>query len=137
MTATTTHSETTPAATSSGSARPWIVLLIAGLFEIGYAVSTGGSQGFTKLNWSISAGVFFLLTVFTLTLALKSIDVGIGYAIWAGIGSSGATVVSAFLFDQALTPTRILWLAVIIAGVVGLKLASSSKLAETSEPAPA
>ena len=91
------------------------------------AVSVGGSKGFTDLSWSIAAGVFFFLTVFTLSLALKNIDVGIGYAVWTGIGSSGAAVVSAFLLDQPLTPARVLWLAVIIGGVVWLKLASSPK----------
>ncbi|SDP73858.1 quaternary ammonium compound-resistance protein SugE [Actinopolyspora xinjiangensis] len=135
MTTSATHSETAPASTPERDARPWIVLLTAGLFEIGYAVSTGGSEGFTELSWSISAGVFFLLTVFTLTLALKSIDVGIGYAIWTGIGSSGAAVVSSFVLDETLTTTRVMWLALIIAGVVWIKLASSPKLAESSETA--
>lgn len=134
MTASSTHSASTGTA-GGGHTRAWLVLLVAGIFEIGYAVSTGGSQGFTELGWSIAAGVFFLLTVFTLSLALKYIDVGIGYAVWTGIGSSGAAVASAVLFDQPLTPLRMLWLAVIIAGVVGLKLASSPKFAETSAPA--
>jgi quaternary ammonium compound-resistance protein SugE len=120
------HEDTTAA---GASRRAWITLLIAGLVEIGYAVSVGGSKGFTDLGWSISAAVFFFLTVFALSLALKNIDVGIGYAVWTGIGSSGAAVVSAFLLDQALTPARVFWLAVIIGGVVWLKLASSPKYA--------
>ncbi|MFJ6677184.1 DMT family transporter [Actinosynnema sp. NPDC091369] len=122
---TTRHEDTTVAA----NRRAWLILLLAGLVEIGYAVSVGGSKGFTDLSWSIAAGVFFFLTVFTLSLALKNIDVGIGYAVWTGIGSSGAAVVSAFLLDQPLTPARVLWLAVIIGGVVWLKLASSPKYA--------
>lgn len=119
----------------SQHARGWIVLLIAGVFEIGYAVSVGGSVGFTDLNWSIAAAVFFFLTVFSLSLALKNMDVGIGYAVWTGIGASGAAVVSAILFDQPLTPLRVLWLAVIIGGVVTLKLASSPRFADHREPA--
>ncbi|MFE9751106.1 DMT family transporter [Saccharothrix saharensis] len=115
--------------TVTADRRAWLILLLAGLVEIGYAVSVGGSKGFTDLSWSIAAGVFFFLTVFTLSLALKNIDVGIGYAVWTGIGSSGAAVVSAFLLDQPLTPARVLWLAVIIGGVVWLKLASSPKYA--------
>jgi quaternary ammonium compound-resistance protein SugE len=127
---TSTRSESTGSAKIAANSRSaWIVLLVAGIVEIGYAVSVGGSKGFSDLNWSIAAGVFFFLTVFTLSLALKGIDVGIGYAVWTGIGSSGAAVVSAILFGQALTPMRILWLAVIIAGVVWLKLASSPKFA--------
>jgi quaternary ammonium compound-resistance protein SugE len=106
-------------------ARAWSVLLVAGVFEIGYAVSTGGSHGFTDLGWSLATVVFFFSTVFTLSLALKGIDVGVGYAVWTGIGASGAAVASAILFDQPLTLPRFLWLAVIITGIVVLKLASS------------
>lgn len=133
--ASSTGFEQATTTTVSQHARGWVVLLVAGIFEIGYAVGVGGSEGFSDLNWSIAAAVFFFLTVFTLSLALKTIDVGIGYAVWTGIGASGAAVVSAILFDQSLTPLRVLWLAVIIAGVVTLKLASSPKLAATRETA--
>lgn len=127
MTASTRCESTDTPQVTSVSRRSWTVLLVAGIIEVGYAVTVGGSKGFSDLNWSIAAGVFFFLTVFALSLALRGIDVGIGYAVWAGIGSSGAAVVSVFLFDQALTPMRILWLAVIIAGVVWLKLASGPR----------
>jgi quaternary ammonium compound-resistance protein SugE len=103
----------------------WLVLLLAGVFEVGYALSVGGSQGFSVLGWSLSALVFFLLTLFCLSVALKKIDVGIGYAVWAGIGSIGAAVLGPVFFDEALTPVRAFWLAVIIAGVIWLKLADS------------
>ncbi len=103
----------------------WLVLLLAGCFEVGYALSVNGSEGFTVLSWSVSAVVFFLLTLFCLSVALRSIDVGIGYAVWAGIGAVGAAVFGPVFFDESLTPTKALWLAVIIAGVVWLKLADS------------
>lgn len=105
------------------TARSWLVLLLAGTFEIGYALSVGGSRGFTELPWSLAALVFFLLTLFCLSVALKTIDVGIGYAVWAGIGAVGAALLGPVLFHEVMTPTRALWLAVIIAGVVWLKLA--------------
>ncbi|WP_458112736.1 multidrug efflux SMR transporter [Arthrobacter sp. R1-13] len=120
----------------------WFVLLLAGVFEIGYALSVAGSKGFTVLGWSVSAFIFFLLTLFCLSVALKTIDVGIGYAVWAGIGAVGAALLAPIFFDEALTPTRALWLAVIIGGVVWLKLADSAKLqrnrveAIDTEPAP-
>ncbi len=79
-------------------------------------------------SWSISAAVFFLLSVYALSVALRSIDVGIGYAAWAGIGSVGAAVFGSILFDQPLTLIQAFWLAVIIAGVVWLKLADSARL---------
>ncbi len=108
--------------------RAWIMLLLAGAFEIGYALSVGGSQAFTVPSWSIAAFGFFLLTLYFLSAALKSIDVGIGYAVWAGIGSVGAAILGSILLDQPLTAIQAFWLAVIIAGVVWLKLADSAKL---------
>ncbi|MFC7485205.1 DMT family transporter [Knoellia sp. CPCC 206453] len=102
--------------------RAWPVLLLAGAFEVGYALSVGGSEGFTRLGWSLVAVVFFLLTLFTLSLALRTIDVGIGYAVWAGIGAVGAAILGPVFFDETLTPAQAMWLAVIIAGVVWLKL---------------
>ncbi|WP_051385381.1 DMT family transporter [Actinokineospora inagensis] len=135
MTASSTELEQQAAASGDTSAKGWAILLVAGIFEIGYAVSVGGTKGFTNLGWSLSAVVFFFLTVFTLTLALKHLDVGVGYAVWTGIGASGAAVVSAFVFDQPLTPVRILWLAVIIAGVISIKLFSGPKYATADEAA--
>ncbi|WGW12955.1 multidrug efflux SMR transporter [Saxibacter everestensis] len=107
----------------------WLVMLLAGVFEVGYAISVGGSEGFTVLGWSASAVIFFLLTLYCLSVALKKIDVGIGYAVWAGIGAVGAALLGPVFFDETLTPVRALWLAVIIGGVVWLKLADSPKLA--------
>ncbi|NIH87177.1 DMT family transporter [Amycolatopsis granulosa] len=101
----------------------WLVLLLAGAFEVGYALSVGGSHGFTVLSWSLVAVVFFLLTLFALSVALRTIDVGIGYAVWAGIGAAGAALLGPVFFDETLTPVKAVWLAVIIAGVVWIKLA--------------
>lgn len=101
----------------------WLVLLLAGAFEVGYALSVGGSHGFTDLTWSLVAIVFFLLTLFALSVALRRIDVGIGYAVWAGIGALGAAALGPVFFDEALTLGKAFWLAVIIVGVVWLKLA--------------
>lgn len=124
---------TTAQTTSAGSTttdavrknpRAWAILLLAGVFEIAFAVSTNGSQGFTNLGWSIATVITAALTIFTLSVALKTIDVGVGYAVWTGIGASGAAVFGALIFDEPLTPLRVIWLLVIIGGVVWLKLAS-------------
>lgn len=112
---------------ASSRGRAWIMLLLAGVFEIGYALSVGSSQAFSVLSWSLAAAIFFLLTLYFLSVALKSIDVGIGYAVWAGIGAIGAAVFGSVLLNQPLTAVQALWLAVIIAGVVWLKLADSVK----------
>ena len=103
--------------------RAWIALLLAGAFEVGYALSVGGSEGFTRPLWSAVAVVFFLLTLWALSIALRDIDVGIGYAVWAGIGAVGAALLGPVFFDEVLTMAKALWLAVIIAGVVWLQLA--------------
>lgn len=129
MTNTQTHDfSAADRGTDTGSKRAWGALLLAGAFEVGYALSVGGSQAFTVLPWSAAAIVFFLLTLYFLSVALKTIDVGIGYAVWAGIGSIGAAVFGAVLLDQPLTLYQSFWLAVIIAGVIWLKLADSPKL---------
>ncbi|WP_166970442.1 DMT family transporter [Brevibacterium atlanticum] len=106
--------------------RGWSVLLIAGGFEIGYALSVKGSVGFTNPVWSFAAVVFFLLTMLFLSLALKHIDVGIGYAVWTGIGAVGAAVLGPVFYDESLTWTKALWLAAIIAGAVWLKQAGDT-----------
>lgn len=108
---------------------PWVALLLAGMFEVGYALSVNGSAGFTNTFWSAIAVVFFLLTLFFLSVALKKIDVGIGYAVWAGIGAIGAAVLGPVFFDETLTLSKAFWLVVITGGVVWLKLADSPKLA--------
>lgn len=113
--------------TRTKNTRAWMVLLLAGVFEIFFAVSTNGSKGFTHLGWSLATIVFAALTIFTLSVALKVIDVGVGYAVWTGIGATGAAIFGSLIFDEQLTPLRIFWLAVIIAGIVGLKLASRPK----------
>lgn len=103
--------------------RSWLVLLLAGAFEVGYALSVGGSRGFTDLTWSLVAVVFFLLTLWALSVALRTIEVSIGYAVWAGIGAVGAALLGPLFSDESLTVAKAGWLAMIIAGVVWLKLA--------------
>lgn len=132
MTATTTP---VPTAQTEKKGGAWIALLIAGAFEIGYALSVNGSAGFTDPLWSVIAVVFFLFTLFFLSVALKRIDVGIGYAVWAGIGAVGAAVLGPVFFEETLTLVKAFWLAVIIGGVVWLKLADSPKLEAKAQAA--
>lgn len=119
--------------TTDARARAWVVLLLAGAFEVGYALSVGGSRGFTVLPFSLVAAVFFLLTLVALSVALRTIDVGIGYAVWAGIGAVGAALLGPVFFDETLTTTKAFWLAVIIGGVVWLKLADDGGTADVDE----
>ena len=123
---TTTNDNTVPT-TGRSAAGPWSALLLAGAFEVGYALSVNGSQGFTHLAWSLVALVIFLCALFVVSVALKRIDVGMGYAVWAGIGAVGSAVLGPVFFDETFTAAKAIWLAVIIAGVVWLKLADSTK----------
>jgi len=77
-----------------------------------------------------------LLTLFALSVALRRIDVGIGYAVWAGIGAVGAALLGPVFFDESLTIAKALWLSVIIAGVVWLKLADGPARAQARRPRP-
>ena len=112
---------------NTSTTQAWVMLILAGIFEVGYALSVAGSEAFSVVSWSISAIIFFLLTLYALSVSLKTIDLGIGYAVWAGIGAVGAAIFGSLLFDQTLTFTQSFWLAVIILGVIWLKLASSDK----------
>ncbi|MDJ0318687.1 DMT family transporter [Arthrobacter antibioticus] len=128
MTTTTNASNNSAKIAAEKKTGPWAALLLAGIFEVGYALTVNGSEGFTNLTWSLIAIVFFLFTLFFLSVALKKIDVGIGYAVWAGIGAVGAALLGPVFFDETLTLTKAFWLAVIIGGVVWLKLADSPAL---------
>ena len=129
----TTTPTPTPVTETEKKGGAWIALLVAGGFEVGYALSVNGSEGFTNPLWSAIAVVFFLFTLFFLSVALRRIDVGIGYAVWAGIGAIGAAVLGPVFFDETLTLVKGFWLAVIIGGVVWLKLADSPKLEAKTE----
>lgn len=130
----TTSTPASAPETNEGKGGAWISLLIAGAFEVGYALSVNGSVGFTQPVWSAIAVVFFLGTLFFLSRALRKIDVGIGYAVWAGIGAIGAAVLGPVFFDETLTPLKGFWLAVIIGGVIWLKLADSPQFETSDRP---
>lgn len=121
----TTKPETQPRSAQS-SRTAWLTLLLAGAFEVGYALSVGGSHAFTVWQWSVAAAVFFLLTLWALSQALRTIEVSIGYATWAGIGAAGAALLGPIFFNEPLTAHKAIWLAVIITGVIYLKLADHS-----------
>ncbi|MEB3370250.1 DMT family transporter [Saccharopolyspora mangrovi] len=107
----------------------WLHLGIAVIFEITVAISAGKAQGFTNAKWTTATLVSGGIATYFLSLALLTFDVGIGYAVWAGIGAAGAALLGPLFFDESLTAAKAVWLAVIIAGVVWLKLADSPERA--------
>jgi quaternary ammonium compound-resistance protein SugE len=101
---------------------PWVLLTVAGVLEIAFAFSMKSSAGFTRLTPAALTVVTGLSSVILLSLALRTLPVGTGYAVWTGIGAAGAAIVGiAFLGDSA-APIRVFCITLILAGVIGLRL---------------
>jgi quaternary ammonium compound-resistance protein SugE len=104
----------------------WALLSVAGLLEIAFAFFMKGSDGFTRLTPGLLAAATGLSSVFLLSLALRSLPVGTGYAVWTGIGAAGTAILGMAVLGDATTPLRVLCILVILAGVIGLKLVSGN-----------
>jgi len=100
----------------------WIYLSIAGLFEVGWAIGLKYSEGFTKFTASALTVAAMAASVIFLGLALKTLPVGTGYAVWTGIGTVGTVVLGMILFKDPATAGRMACIALIIAGIAGLKI---------------
>ncbi len=100
----------------------WFVLILAGLFEIGWAIGLKYTEGFTRLWPSVATGLSMIVSVGLLGLAMKSLPMGTAYAIWVGIGAVGTVLIGIILFDEPANTLRMVSLALIVAGIVGLKL---------------
>ncbi|WP_367136329.1 multidrug efflux SMR transporter [Saccharothrix sp. HUAS TT1] len=131
VTATAAETATTdaPAAPAQTDVRSWTYLLIAAVFEVVFALGTNGSHGFTHLGWSITTVLAAAGGIFFLSLALKTLDVGVGYTVWTGIGSVGTVIFGTLVFDESISLLKAACFVLIIGGVVGLKM--------SSKPAPA
>lgn len=103
----------------------WVYLFAAAVFEIAWAIGLKYSQGFTRLWPSVFTVVTMVLSFTLLALAVRTIPVGTGYAIWTGIGAVGTAALGILLFAEPLTPGRVICLLLIVAGVIGLKLTAS------------
>lgn len=102
----------------------WIYLFVAGVFETAWAIGLKYTAGFTKLGPSIFTFITMLISLYLLSLALRTLPVGTGYAVWTGIGAVGTAILGMLLFDESRAIARILCIVLIVAGIVGLKLAS-------------
>lgn len=100
----------------------WVILILAGLFEIAWAIGLKFSQGFTKLYPSLGTVLCLVLSVYLLAIAAKSMPIGTAYAIWVGIGAVGTAIVGMILFREPASIARLICLGLILAGVIGLKL---------------
>ncbi|EME96642.1 multidrug efflux SMR transporter [Streptomyces mobaraensis NBRC 13819 = DSM 40847] len=104
----------------------WVFLAVAIVFEIAFALGTNATKGFTRLWPSVFTILAAAGGIFTLSQALRTLDVGVGYTIWTGIGSIGTVVLGAVLYKEKITLPKLLSFAAIIAGAVTLKLAAGA-----------
>ncbi|MEU1387240.1 MULTISPECIES: multidrug efflux SMR transporter [unclassified Nonomuraea] len=115
----------------------WIYLLIAAVFEVVFALATNATEGFTQLWPSLLTAAAAAGGIFFLSLALKTLDVGVGYTVWTGIGSVGTVLLGSVIFGEELTVWKGLAFVLIIGGVLGLKLADHLSAAKPAAAEPA
>ena len=99
----------------------WTLLIIAGLFEVGWAIGLKYTEGFSRLWPSLWTVAAMTASVFLLALALKSIPVGTGYAVWTGIGAVGTAILGIALLGESAAWPRLACIGLIVAGIAGLK----------------
>jgi quaternary ammonium compound-resistance protein SugE len=112
----------------------WVLLVVAGLFEIVWALGMKRADGFTRLwpsVWTIAA---MIVSFVLLGLAVKSLPVGTAYAIWTGIGAAGTAAFGILIYNEALTLSRVGCIVLILAGTLGLKLSAMSDAGSTAPP---
>jgi quaternary ammonium compound-resistance protein SugE len=105
-----------------GPAAAWGVLLVAGLCEIGWAIGLKYTDGYTRLVPTVVTVGLMVLSVVLLGWTLKVLPVGTAYAVWTGIGAVGTAVLGIYLFDEPADALRLACIALIVAGIVGLKV---------------
>ncbi|MEU5833353.1 multidrug efflux SMR transporter [Streptomyces diacarni] len=102
----------------------WIMLVVAGLVEVTWAIGLKFTEGFTKLWPSVFTVAGFATSMILLALAAKSLPIGTAYGVWVGIGAAGAAVVGMLMLGEPVTAGRIFFIALLLVAVVGLKLTS-------------
>lgn len=102
----------------------WIVLFAAGLFEIGWAVGLKFTDGFTRLWPSLATAASMVVSLGLLAMALRTLPLGTAYAVWTGIGAVGTVIFGIAVLGETASPARLAFLAMIVAGIAGLKMTS-------------
>lgn len=102
----------------------WIILVIAGLFEIGWAIGLKYTDGFTRLWPTVWTVLAMIVSLWLLGIAVKSLPVGTAYTVWMGVGAVGTVILGIVLFGEPANAARLLSIALIIAGIIGLRLAT-------------
>ncbi|UPG84307.1 quaternary ammonium compound efflux SMR transporter SugE [Luteibacter aegosomatis] len=103
----------------------WLILFVAGLFEVAWAVGLKYTEGFTRLVPSVLTGLAMVVSIVLLAMAAKKLPLGTAYAVWTGIGAVGAVTLGIVLFGESAQPSRLVCVGLIVAGIVGLKLTAA------------
>lgn len=104
----------------------WLLLFVAGLLEVAWAIGLKYTEGFTRLWPSVGTGAAMVASVVLLGLAMRTLPVGTAYAVWTGIGAVGTVILGIVLFAEPATAARLGCVALIVAGIAGLKLTSAA-----------
>ena len=104
----------------------WGVLILAGLFEVGWAVGLKYTEGFTRVWPTVGTAAAMIASMALLGVALRTLPLGTAYAVWTGIGTVGTALLGILLFREPATAMRLLCIALIVAGIVGLRIAPSA-----------
>lgn len=102
----------------------WVLLVVAGLFEVGWAIGLKYTEGFTRLWPSVATVLVMVVSLGLLGVAMKTLPVGTAYAVWVGVGAVGTVILGIVLFDEPMNLLRGVSVLLIVAGLVGLKLAT-------------
>ena len=102
----------------------WFLLVLAGLFECGWSIGLKYTDGFSRLLPTVLTAASMVASVILLGLAVKSLPIGTAYAVWTGIGTVGTVLLGIWLLGDAATPARLACIALIVAGIAGLKFAA-------------
>jgi quaternary ammonium compound-resistance protein SugE len=98
------------------------MLIVAGLFEVGWAVGLKYTDGFTRLWPTAGVAAALVVSMVLLSLAARTLPIGTAYAVWVGIGAAGAAILGIVLFHEAVTPARVVFLGLLLVAIIGLKL---------------
>jgi quaternary ammonium compound-resistance protein SugE len=105
---------------------PWLVLILAGLFEIGWAIGLKYTQGFSRLWPTVGTVGAMVISLALLGVAMRDLPVGTAYAVWTGVGAVGTVLLGILLFGEPAAPGRLISIGLILAGIIGLKVVSPS-----------
>jgi quaternary ammonium compound-resistance protein SugE len=102
----------------------WTLLILAGLFEVGWAIGLKYTEGFSRLWPTIWTALAMIISLWLLGIAMKSLPIGTAYSIWVGVGAVGTVILGIVLLGEPANASRLISVALIVAGIIGLKLAT-------------